>query len=287
MIKAVILDVDGVIVGDQIGVNFPLPHKKVIDTFKKLHRGGMPIILCTTKISSSIKDIARSAKLSNPHVTDGGALIINFLDNTIIKKHVIDKEIVKKYTALCLNDDIYVELFTPSNYFLQKSQIADFTSKRSQVIQLEPNIVNSLLEIAEKEDIIKIINFIKDDEDKPKVEEIVRQFGDKITFIWSHNPFLSPVRPSIVTAPNVSKAEAAKEVAQYLKIPFDEILGIGDSKSDWNFMKLCRYVATLENGDSQIKDLVKTKDEGNYFISPHVNDNGIMEILKYFSVLPK
>lgn len=284
MIKAIILDIDGVIVGDKEGINFPLPHQKVIEKFKDLHAKGMPIVMCTTKIGSSIGDIARKAKLSNPHITDGGSLIINFLNNTIIRKHVIDKEIVKKFTTICLKNDVYIELFTPNDYYLQKSQVADFTDKRSQVIQLEPTIVNSLLEVAGSKDIIKIINFIKDDKDKPKVEEIVRQFGDRITFIWSYNAFLAPVRPSIVTALNISKAEAAKEVVQYLKLSFDEILGIGDSASDWNFMELCKYVATLENGDDKIKELVKTKGEENYFIAPHVNDNGMLDILKHFSI---
>lgn len=50
-------------------------------------------------------------------------------------------------------------------------------------------------------------------------------------------------------------------------------------------MQLCKYVATLENGDDKIKQLVKTKGEGNYFIAPHINDNGIFDILNYFSIV--
>jgi hypothetical protein len=47
-------------------------------------------------------------------------------------------------------------------------------------------------------------------------------------------------------------------------------------------MKHCKYVATLENADEKIKELVKTKGEGNYLVAPSVDKNGIFEILKYF-----
>jgi len=36
MIKAVILDIDGVIVGEKIGFNSPYPHLKVFELLKKI-----------------------------------------------------------------------------------------------------------------------------------------------------------------------------------------------------------------------------------------------------------
>lgn len=47
MIKAIIADVDGVIVGNRRGVNFPLPNKVVMQKLKDLHKKGIPIVLCT------------------------------------------------------------------------------------------------------------------------------------------------------------------------------------------------------------------------------------------------
>lgn len=286
MIKAIILDVDGVIVGDQPGVNFPLPHQEIIQTFKDLHKSGLPIVLCTAKLASAVYGIIEKAELDNLHIADGGALIVDPI-NHIIKKHVINKEVIKTCVELCLKNNIYVELYTSEAYYMQNSQVSELTSRRIKILQKEPIYVDSLMEIAEKEDIIKMITFADDDNDMPRIDKIVRQFEDRIHFIWSQHPYLTPVRPGIITAPNVSKAEAAKEVAESLHISFDEILGIGDAVSDWNFMSLCKYTATLENGVDKLKELVKTKGEGNYFISPHVNDNGILEIFRYFSILPK
>lgn len=54
MIKAIITDIDGIIVGKKQGVNFPLPNELVIQKLKELHNNGLAIILCSiwdTRIS--------------------------------------------------------------------------------------------------------------------------------------------------------------------------------------------------------------------------------------------
>lgn len=284
MIKAIILDVDGVIVGNKIGINFPLPHKDVMQKFKDIHAKGMPIILCTGKFNFAIQEIIKQAKLNNPHITDGGALIIDPINNKIIKKHVIERSVVTECVKRCLENNIYIELYTPEAYYIQTTQVSDFTSKRTKVLQMEPIIVDSLFSTAEKEDVIKIISFANDENDMPRIKKAIEHLGKKITFTWSFHPYTKPARPGLITAPNVSKAHAAKEAVEGLDISFDEILGVGDTIGDWNFMELCKYAATLENGEKKLKDLVKTKDKGNYFIASHIDDNGIFDILKYFTL---
>lgn len=284
MIKAIIIDIDGVIVGNKTGINFPIPHKEVITKLKELRAKGLPIILCTAKFNLAILEIIEQAQLNNPHITDGGALIIDPLDNKIIKKYVIDKNIVEECTKNYLKENIYFELYTPETYFIQDSQVSDFTPKRTSILQVKPTIVDSLFDIAKGENIIKMIAFAKNDNDMPRLENVFTQFKDKINIVWSFHPYTKPARPLIITALNVSKANAAKETLKNLGISFNDVLGIGDTSGDWNYMKLCNYVATMENGDDKIKELVKTKDKGNYFIAPHVDDNGIFDILKHFSL---
>lgn len=284
MIKAVILDVDGVIVGDKPGFNFPLPHQQVIQKFKEIQSKGIPVVLCTGKFSFAILEIIKQANLRNPHITDGGALIIDPLDKKVIKKHLLDKDVLKTCISNCLRENIYIELYTSTACYMQKSQVSDLTPKRASILQMQPTQVNSLLSVIETEDIIKMLIFAKDNNDIPRAEEIIEKFHNKINLVWTYHPYTAPVRPGIITAPNVSKAHAVKEVAASLGTSFDEILGIGDTAGDWNFMELCKYVATLDNGEEKIKTLVKTKGEGNYFIAPHIDENGVLDILKYFSL---
>lgn len=282
MVKGIILDVDGVIVGDKPGVNFPFPNSDVTEALFKLHAKGMPIILCTAKFGYAIIEIIEKANLDNPHVTDGGALIINPLEGTIVKEYVMEKKEVKELVSECLKNNIYVELYTPDVYFIEKSQVSEFTTKRVSLLLKDPVIVDALPVVAGEKDIIKVLCFARYEKEVGIIENLSKNLGTRINFIWSSHPFLPGVKSGVITAPDVSKSNAVKEAISSLNLTFDDMLGIGDTASDWNFMQYCKYAATLANGDEKIKELVKTKGEGNFLIAPDINENGIFEILKYF-----
>ncbi len=285
MIKAIILDVDGVIVGNQPNVNFPLPHTDVIEKFRELHAKGMPVVLCTAKSGFAIHGIIEQAHLDNPHITDGGALIIGLISHAIVKKHVMDKEVVRDCIQRCLESNIFIEVYTPEAYYVQASQMAafpEFITEHAKVLQMQPTVTESLLGQVDHEAIIKLIAF-RNKAVGSELDKIIERFGQNVSALMTHHLFIDATL-CVMTAPGISKTSAAREVATSLNISFDEILGIGDTEGDWKFMHLCKYVATLANGDDRIKELVRTKGEGNYFIAPHVNDNGMLDILRYFSL---
>ena len=128
-IKGIILDVDGVIVGEKIGYNSPNPHIDVISKLKEIRDKGIPISLCTAKPHFSIGTIIKEAGLNNYHIADGGSVIINPINNKIVKKHIIDKNAVKEVLTMFIKNNIYTEFYTVDNYFIQKNQECDITPK--------------------------------------------------------------------------------------------------------------------------------------------------------------
>ena len=91
MIKAIILDVDGVIVGEKIGFNSPFPHPEVIKRLKSIRQKGIPISLCTAKPHYAIHKIIENAELNNLHITNGGGVIIDPIDNFIFVSIILNK----------------------------------------------------------------------------------------------------------------------------------------------------------------------------------------------------
>lgn len=130
-------------------------------------------------------------------------------------------------------------------------------------------------------DVIKIIAFQDHPEIKQKIVNVLSKFEDKINYIWSTHPALFPNKPTVITVKGVSKKSASLEVLRSLNISPDETLGIGDSLADWNFMEICKYAATV-GGNQELKDLAKSKGEGNYFYGSSVDENGFLEIVNYF-----
>ena len=165
-IKAIILDVDGCIVGEKIGFNSPNPNIEVVKRLKEIRNSGIPIVLCTAKPHFSIREIIRDCELNNYHITDGGSVLINPINNEIIKKYIIDKEEGIKVIKACLENNIYTEIYTIDDYIIQENQVNDITPKHRHILQREPKIVENLLEEAEKSEITKIMPIALDEEDK-------------------------------------------------------------------------------------------------------------------------
>jgi HAD superfamily hydrolase (TIGR01484 family) len=284
-IKAVITDVDGVMVGKSPGYNFPLPHIKEMYALASVSAKTIPVILCTAKFGAAIKNIAVQANLHNPHVTDGGAAIVQFSDDTILKKYVIPLATVQNCILECQDHELYVELFTLDNYYIETSQMNAFTARRSRLLQKEPTYVSSLLEQSKQVEIIKIIVFVKNNTQREMLTQLSGSWADSIHFIWSFHPYLIPSLPAVITAKGVSKAAAATYVASSLGIDFSNILGIGDSESDWNFMHLCGYVGTVGDESSELIAHARTKPLNHYYIAPGVDKHGLINVFRNFSLL--
>lgn len=285
MIKAIILDVDGVIIGEKIGYNSPYPHSEVLKALKKLRSKGIAVCLCTAKPYYSIIGIIEEAHLHNPHITDAGAVIIDPIDNIIVEKYLLDKKLAKEILQVLQKADIYSEFYTVKDYFIQKNQFSKITKKHTHILQKESVLLLDIVEESSKYDITKIMPIANDKEDQKRISSLLKQFEPKASISWGVHPVALPLQFGIITALGSSKKEGAESIIKSLNISFDEVLGIGDSTSDWTFMKLCGYSATLENGTDELKNLIKSKGKGKYTISKgSVDENGILEIVRDFSL---
>ncbi len=285
MIKAIISDVDGVIIGEKIGYNSPHPHTEVSTALKAVREKGISISLCTAKPHYSISEEIKRSNLHNPHIADAGAVIIDPIDKIIVEKHVLDKDLVKEILQTLRDANVYVEFYKLDGYFIQKDKASEITAKHTHILQREPILLTNIMNESEKYEITKIMPIAKDKEDLLRVSELLKLFKPKASISWGVHPVALPLQFGIITAFGSSKKEGSEAIVKSLGISFDEVLGIGDSTSDWSFIQLCGYGATLSNGTDELKEKLKSKGEGKYFISnDSVDENGILQILNHFSL---
>lgn len=281
-IKAIILDVDGVIVGEKIGFNSPYPHADVITTLKKIKSNGISISLCTAKPHFSIGKIIGDAGLNNTHITDGGGVIIDPIHQKIVKKHLIASQSAYEVIEMLVGEKIYTEFYTIDDYFIQESQKSKITEQHVHILQRNPKIVKSLTKEARSWGITKIMPIAKDEEDKQRVSKLLKQFEDRLKVSWGVHPVALPLQFGIVTALGISKKQGAIEISKNVGVPFENMLAVGDSDSDWQFIELCKYGAAMGNASEQLKELVASKGKEYSFIGPSVDENGIIPILIHF-----
>ena len=183
MVKLIVLDVDGVIVGHKIGVNFPYPNEKVISALKEIRQSGIPIVLCSGKYHQAIEPIIFKAGLNNPHITDAGSLILDPIADKIIHAYTLDKKVASEIINICLQNGIHIEAYSTENFYMQKDQTSDKLKRRLKILQHNPIIVDSLIESINQQDIIKLLPVVTSVQEKEKLENLLKPFSDKVNLV--------------------------------------------------------------------------------------------------------
>ena len=283
MIRALILDIDGVMVGEKIGYNSPYPHPDVTSRLAKIREAGIPVILCTAKPHYSILPIIESAHLNNVHITYAGAVIIDPLSDTIIESHPMQRKMTLDLLTTFIQHDFYTELYALNDYYILRRQVNDLTRIHTHILQHEPILVDSLSEIASAQESFKVMPVIPDETGIPTVTAALEPFKNSVEITWSLHPIAMPHQFCGVAEKGISKRQAATTTLSHMGIDPADALGVGDSLSDWKFMDLCGYTATLQNGQDPLKKLVGDRN-GRGFIGGSVDDNGILGIFDHFGL---
>jgi len=124
----------------------------------------------------------------------------------------------------------------------------------------------------------------KNEEDKKRLIDLFEPFKNDLTLSWGIHPVALPHLFGIITAKGISKKKAVLEIANNIKVKPKEMLGIGDSTSDWQFIETCGYGGAMGNASEELKKLVLSKGVEHSFIGKSVDENGILDILNYFSL---
>lgn len=280
MIKGVILDVDGVIIGGKPGVNFPLPHPKVIRALKKLKSEGLSVSFCSAKPGFALRKLIEATHLDGIHISNGGAEIIDHLNNIATEIYVIDSKTAKKFITEIRRHNLYVETYSVEGYAIETGTFAALTDINISILGVAPTEVTSLKRFVSEHETTKIMPAAYTAVDKQLITDIVAKFPD-LQLQWGGNPMYAPTLFGVVTKKGVTKKSGAQTIVKHTGGAFDHMLAVGDGMSDWDFMQMCKYVATVENADKSLKELVKSRGKYGY-VGPSVDENGILEIFSHF-----
>ncbi|MEK7079305.1 MAG: HAD-IIB family hydrolase, partial [Patescibacteria group bacterium] len=266
------------------GYNWPDPHPDVIATFKRLRENGVIVSLCTGKGTFAIKNIVEKAHLDNVHIGDGGAIVIDYIHNSVITQHVINKEKVIEIVKLLLANNVYVELYTKDGYYVQEDCVGNKTIKHSAILYREPFLVKDLLETARDIYVVKIMPVADNEEDKKRVINLFQPYAVDLTLQWGVHLTALPYQFGIITMSGISKVQAARVISEHTNISLNEMLGVGDGMTDWQFMEICGYAGAMGNASQELKDKVIAKGQNGY-IGKSVDENGLLDILTHFKVI--
>lgn len=283
MIKAILLDVDGVIIGTKQGINFPQPNETVIEGLQQYQQRGIPISLITAKPSfSAIKETIQQSGLRNLHITDAGSVLVDPVSYTPVQKHPFPKELLIEMIKSSDRNQIYWEIFTIDNWYAQEGLMREQRVIHEKILEKPQTQVSNILATAKELPEVIQLKVLYLPEQKEILERTLEPFKLELELQWGGNPNLAPCKILNINPKGVSKKSGAYELANALNVGIDEILGIGDTLMDWEFVSECGYAGAMGNSSQEFIDKVKTKLENRYFIGKHVDENGVLDIIEHF-----
>lgn len=280
-VKALVLDVDGVINGSLKCVNTPFPSNLVVGALQDFRKSGGNVVLCTSKGIYPIVEIVKKFELGGVHIADAGGIIFDAGNNEYTIES-IPSNLVLKVINLLEGTNNYFEIYSEDNWYISDKFDNHYIKSHSELLRKLPLRLKSFSNF--KKQVSKFLYFSEEDVQASNNQELVKLLSELDTK-WTVSPVLSPANLLVITNKGISKQTALQKISKNYSIDLNYALGVGDHHSDWKFMSLCRYKGIMGNSTEELIDLAEKEDPSFVSIGKSVDEDGLLDILGKFNVL--
>lgn len=268
--KLLVIDADGTVINRE-GIISKEDRKAIAQVVS----GGIRVALSTGRTLQSGLRVINQLLLDGCHIFFDGALVIDPRRNKEIYVQLISKPLVKKAIEFAHLHNINLELFSATQYFIERETWA--SEIRDKYFGIKPTL-RSFDNIWEQEKIIKGTVAAASDEEKAKAGHICRQFEgnlDNLTFSWTSTPAYPNVDFVNIVARGVSKGQALEALASHLAIPLSEVVAIGDERNDVSLLASAGLAIAMDNAADEVKAVAD-------YITLDVDNNGVADAIREF-----
>lgn len=276
MIKLIASDLDGTIIDDKRKIaqeNF----KAIAD----LNKANIPFVVCTGKTYCISKDICKDLN-ANYGIFGNGSQIVNLSTGEEIARNILNYDEINICISIAKKRKLHIHAYTEDSIITQNLEYMDLRNSILFPSQIKIKIVKNISEYIKKErpTILKLVISSKNNIEELKVELEKRtslsivcisktgKYKDKIIDKEYEYLDISPL--------NVSKGKALKILEDYLKLPKENILSIGDNINDIDMFRESGIGAAVNNAYDEVKNVA------NYVTTNSVDNAGFAEAVYKF-----
>jgi Cof subfamily protein (haloacid dehalogenase superfamily) len=244
-----------------------------LKTLRNLQKAGIKLALCTGRTARGCRGVLEQLPEEGFHIFFDGALVCNSSLTEIIYSRSIDKQRLAEIRNLANLDNLTLELFSPTGYFVERDNslaaahselmgfgytVADFNS----LCMYESIIMGSL-----------VIPTSEQNEFRAVLVEFGEQKG--LRFSWSMHPKRRDIRFVNIIMDDVSKGRALKTLCVNLGISLDNVAAIADGANDVSLLETAGFAIAMEDSPDELKVVA---DE----ITSGVKYNGFAQAIQEF-----
>lgn len=248
--KAVIADVDGTLIepGTLPSHKVSLRLRKAV---KSLHKKGIYFGLATGRSLDFVDGLVKPLGIKSLLILDNGAKIYDCLNEIYLHEfYLAEKQVVKVMQDLQVFNDII--------YYVNDSQRSVFETKKKHNF--------------DKVSKIMVLHVVPERAEKI-YQTLIKNSQISVTkSISRHDPVAESIH---ITHLNAKKEIALEFVASFLHLKLDEIVGIGDSYNDLEFLSKCGLKIAVGNALPEVKKIA------DYVVSPY-HEDGVAEAIERF-----
>jgi Cof subfamily protein (haloacid dehalogenase superfamily) len=266
--KLVVLDLDGTLLNDA--------HEITTETkeyLEELKSKGIKIVIATGRTFTAAKRYHNELKLDTPLISCNGGFIYDPIQEKVIDGHAIRKPTVLKIFQILLKNNTFFQFYsadkiysTEIKYLLEAWSEENKNLEAEDIINIE--IIDDPIKIIETTDesIFKLLAIEEDPETYNKLMDSLKTI-DEIELVSSFTGAID------IMEKGITKGMALEFIANYLNIPMEQTLAIGDNNNDATMLKAAKIGIAMENATTL------AKDNANELTDTNLN-NGVLKALQ-------
>ena len=235
--------------------DWTLGHIKYIEpetaeAIRKYQEQGGKFVVCTGRFFYYINGICKKYGIHGLISTCQGAQIRDVDSGEIFLNGGIDYEFAVKVAEKLEEDGFSVTCYMGDNLVHSKpSRYVDLYKSIPQFTLTVPSVSQYIKE--QKKTVLKFVVAVDEDKVKELSKKYQDYFGDKLIVNNGGKFIIEFIEPVY------NKGNAVKFIADYYKIPYNEVLTIGDSTNDYDLIKGEWHGVAVGDGDEKLKQIAK------------------------------
>ena len=265
--KLLVVDIDGTLLGREGSIS-----AEDREALAKVRRSGIGVSLSTGRAAQGCRAIIDQLALDGYHIFFDGALVSNPNQSQEVYVQPLDKLIVQEAVEFSRSNDIYLELYSATHYFVERETWG--TDIHRQFFALEPVVID-LTKVTNQERIIKVELMTSTPEEVAKARSFRLRFNHSLHFSVARSPAYPEVEFINVVDLGVSKGKALEALASHLGIPLTEVMAIGDGTNDIPLLTSAGLAVAMDNAPDEVKALA-------HYVTLDVDHSGLAAAVKRF-----
>lgn len=236
MIGLILIDIDGTLVGP--GNVIP---SSAWDAIAEAQRRGRHVALCTGRpCSGRAAEYATAVAAEAPHIFHSGAVVCD-PDGTVRHIQLLPRASYERQVLLARENGVSLEAYTSTQCYVEQTSV--WTTRHAEIISLDTELTDDLLSL---EDPVRV-QWVLPWAEWTTYEQATLADPD-LELSVATQPDLPEACFSSVTARGISKASAARWLAEHYGLDMSQVAMIGDGDNDLEVFAVVGLPISMGNG---------------------------------------